>query len=170
MPKTKRRAVEEEVVDLGIDLNELHIQCAKQPDLYGQFAEQLADAKRDHDEAEAELKRVVAELDKRIRSKPHKFDLPEKITEKMVESTIILQDEYQEAQKNVIAAKHQVNLLSGETTRLEHRKRMLTKIVDLRLNDYYSEVPMTSKARDTMRPKKKAKRTYKEDEEDEDDD
>ena len=130
------------------DKNRLDEELVKQPRLYHQYADQLADARRDHEMAESEMKVVEAEVSLLVRRRPDRFGI-EKVTEDAVKKTVLLDKRVRQAEKEVILAKHKVDLLSAAVTALDHRKRVLEKLVDLRLADYYAE-PRTREAREMM--------------------
>lgn len=127
-----------EVNVLEIDPDALDQEWLKQPGLYFEFAEQLADARRKLDRAKSALDVVAADLDKCIREDPQQFDL-EKITEAQVTKTVLVQDEYQEALKEVQNANYRVNLIQAMVTALDHRKKALENFVFLHGQNYFSE-------------------------------
>jgi len=123
--------------DPRIDKFALDEEWLNQPPFFHEYAEQLANAKRETEEAKNELELTKAELDLSIRKNPDAYDIP-KITEKVVENVVIVQREVQEAQQKVIQAKHKEDLLGAAVRTLEQRKTALENEVKLALADYYS--------------------------------
>ncbi len=144
--KLKKRQIENTDVDpiLSIDMNELDAEWAKQPKLYHEYASQRAHSQRKLDEAEAELKVVKAEVDRWIRDEPTKYNLSEKPTEVSIASTIFLQPEYKAAQKAVILAQEQVNIIDAMVRSLDHKKAALENMVRLHGMDYFAEPRINS--------------------------
>ena len=118
--------------------NRLDEEWVAQPRLYAEYAIKLAGARSDLERAKARADVAEAELDKEIRMNPEKFGLSN-VTEKGIKSTITLQREYRKATKAIIEAKHLVDVLDAQVSALDHRKKALEKLVDLRLSDYFSE-------------------------------
>lgn len=139
--------------DLGFDIIELDPfrldeEWVNQPKLYREYAEQLADARKDVEEAKAQLDLVEAELYAELSSNPEKYGLS-KTTEASIRNAILQEVDYQEAQQVVIDAKHRVGQLDAVVTAIDHRKRALEKLVDLRLSEYYSE-PKDTRSRSAV--------------------
>src|SRR6185312_5745027 len=87
-----------------IDPYDLQKEWLVQVKVYRKHGKMLANAKEDLERAEATKKVVEAELEKDIRHHPTKYQLEGKITEKVVESTLILQTPYQKAVEACIKA------------------------------------------------------------------
>jgi len=125
-------------LEIQIDENSLDVEWVGQPRMYFKYASMLADAKREQDQAKVELDLVTAELDMVIRSDPDKFGIG-KVTEAAIKATVLAQKEYGKAQKAVLTAKHGVDVLGAAVTALDHRKKALEGLVQLRLANYFSE-------------------------------
>ena len=121
-----------------LDKNRLDEEWTQQPRLYAQYATKLADARAEHERAKASRDVVEAELDRDIRLNPEKYDLT-KVTEGSIQSTITLQKAHRKVVGDVIEASHTVDTLDAYVRALDHRKKALEKLVDLRLADYFSE-------------------------------
>ncbi|MDX9779526.1 MAG: hypothetical protein RBT66_00655 [bacterium] len=134
---TKTPEIQESSI-LEIDRNELDREWAMQPKLYHKYADDLARARKALDEAEAAVKVVRADIDKRIRKNPSKYDLPDKPTETAIANTILLRKQFIEAQNAVIEAQFSVNILYAMTTSLDHKKAALENMVRLHGQDYFS--------------------------------
>ena len=124
-------------LDICVDENALDQEWVLQPRKYFRYAAKLADARRDLDQSKTEVELVKAELELAIRSNPEKFDL-QKVTEAAVTATVLSQAEYGRARQAALDAKHTVDVLEAAVTALEHRKRALEGLVQLRLANYFS--------------------------------
>lgn len=131
-------------------------------DIYMEYAEDYADATKsrndakellDYKKAQAKdtLALVQSKLDNEIRSNPIKYGY-EKLTEQIVNSWIIRQEEYQTALLNLrkIVHKHalklneeeyRVDLLKGVKESFEHRKTSMDNLTRLMIGGYYSSKP-----------------------------
>jgi hypothetical protein len=116
----------------SIDLLRLEEEWATHADRYKEYADMLADARKEAAEASAALDVADALLDKKIRTNPEDFDIdPKKVTEGAIKAKIIVQKKHTAANQAVIDANHRVNILQGAVGALDHRKRALEKLVDL---------------------------------------
>lgn len=122
------------------DIDEFHLdrEWIRQSRLYLSHAEKLANAKQRFEEAKSSRDVTYAELYKKIRSKPEDYDLP-KVTEESLKHLIILQDDYRDADKEVITAKHTVDILQAAVDALDHKKRALENLVHLQISGYHSD-------------------------------
>jgi len=135
--------------DIAIDPNQLDTEWCDQPSLYFQYAAKLASARRDVDEAKADLDVTRAELDKAIRLDPASFGLV-KITEAAITSAIPTQEKFCDANEAVIEAKHRADILSAAVSALDHRKKALENLVSLFLSNYYSRPKASEKSKERM--------------------
>ena len=134
-PKDKDKDSESSVV--SIDMMDLAKESQKQPDLVYNYTQLLADAKLKRDEAKDHVALVRAELDRDIRAEPEDFEIG-KLTETVVEQTIICQGEYREALTAMRQAQHEVEKLYAITNSLEHRKKSLEHLVYLHGQGYFA--------------------------------
>ena len=74
---------------LDIDPYNLDEEWRDQPKLYGKWAKRLANARRDLEQAKANLELVEAELSIAIREDPSHYDIP-KATDKAVEKVVLV--------------------------------------------------------------------------------
>lgn len=121
-----------------IDLNRLDKEWVEQPKLYYKFATELPLAKRQLDEAKAKLDVARADWDKKIRTSPGKYSLPEKTTEIMISNTIILQDDVKHLTQLCIDYQYTINMIQAVLMSLEHRKSALERLVSLHGQNYFS--------------------------------
>lgn len=112
----------------------------EQPRLYHQHAIKLAEAKRDHERAKADLDVVEAELYQEARADPGSFGLPtdKAATETAVKNAIALQKRSKRAVNAVLEAKHAVDVHAAMVDALDHRKKLLENLVHLASMDWFS--------------------------------
>lgn len=127
-----------------IDENALDKECIRLPGDYLKWAHRTADAKSRVDELKARLDSVQAFLAKEIRSSPEEFELS-KVTDTVVNATILLQPRYQKLLEKLNQARHEFEMCQAVVWALEHKKRALTLMVDLHGMGYFSS-PRLSKA------------------------
>ena len=92
---------------------------------------------------------MKAELSSEIRNNPNEFGIA-KITETVVASTILTQDEFKSVQAELFDQKHQVDLLQAVVTSLDHRKRALESLVSLHGQDYFSSPRADTRSQETI--------------------
>lgn len=138
--------------DLEIDINSLDHEWEKQPVLYMQHAEELAEANRERDTQKQKLEIVTAELSKAARTDPDIAVEIGKLTENSIHNWIVTQEEYQEAQNNLNEASYEAAILASMVRALEQRKSALENLVKLSLAGYFStpsEPGMDAKQQET---------------------
>ncbi len=121
-----------------IDPDKLDIACIDQPKLYHKNSLAFAQARADHERAKSDLELVEAELDKEIRLEPERFGL-EKLTETIVEKAIIRHRRYRAAKEKYLESKHTMDVFQAFVFTLDHKKKSLEMLLQLRMNNYYSE-------------------------------
>ncbi len=113
-----------------IDEDNLARELVLQPSFYLQASFMLAKAERDEATAKAALEECYATLGQRVRMNPEQFRVA-KITNEVVESVILTNKEYKEAQAKHIQAGYIAKLLKGACVMLEHKKKSLEGLVYL---------------------------------------
>lgn len=134
----KPKTSDDDVNFFDLNPNRLDQEWLKQSSLYHRFAVKLADAREVWERAKAHRDVTEAEVELEVRRNPLKFDL-EKVTEGAVRMTVMADKRYQAAVAGVIKAKHDVDVLEAAVAALDHRKKALENLVQLRLRDYYSD-------------------------------
>ena len=135
---SKKQETDSEEFDFfELDSGRLDEEWVNQPKLYFRYATRLAEAKEAHDRAKAQRDLTVAKLDRNIRTEPLAYDIP-KVTEGVVEKTVLLQPLYQAATKEVIDAKARVDQLEAVVSALDHRKKALENLVYLHGQSYFA--------------------------------
>lgn len=120
------------------DKNRLDEEWIKQPRLFREASDKLADAKRDHAQAKAAMDVVKAELAKEIREDPASFGLEGKVSGVAIDSLLPLQKRYRKAQQVIIDAAHAEDVLDGMAKALRDRRGALENLVQLWLASYFS--------------------------------
>ncbi len=132
-----------------IDLDRLEEECIAQPKLMYDAIMELVEAKRDYEQAKADLQLTGSELDRDIRRNPSRFGL-EKVTEDVVKQTVIWQVQYQNANKRVLETKYDMEVFGARVTALESKKKSLELAVDLWSKAYFAEPKIPREARTVM--------------------
>ena len=122
-----------------IDQNRLDQEWLRQSQLYYEHALLLADAKEALERAKSNRDIVAAEEAREIRLRPEHYGLPDKPSIPMVEGAVLEQGAYQKANEKVIQAQHDAAVAQAAVDALDHRKRALQDLVQLRLANYFSE-------------------------------
>lgn len=133
---------------LDIDEYQLDEEWIDQPKQYHHWAVELADAQLVLDTAKTDLELVKAELDGGVRA--DFLDAGKKVTEKVVENTIIQQVEYERSTKELNKARHDFNITKAAVDALDQRKKALEKLVDLQGRDYFSEPTSSVESRENV--------------------
>lgn len=138
-----------------IDKNQLDREWVNQPKLYYKYARRLADSRAESEQAKtaADVARAVADAE--IRGTPAKFGI-EKVTEAAVAAAVITHPAYQTAVERMQRARHAVDIVQSAVTTLDHRKKALESLVDLRLADYFSEPRASRSPVDTARRRRQS--------------
>lgn len=123
---------------LHIDLCRLEEACIANPVMMREWADKLADAKREAAHAEAHQKLTYSELMKRIRQRPEAYGL-DKVTEETVKAAIICHDDHKIAVAAVIDADHAVDVLKSMTEAINDRGKQLTNACALHGQQYWSK-------------------------------
>lgn len=124
--------------ELEIDLGNLHEEWARQPKLYLQYADMMAEARKNLEDAKREQELVEAKLKNSIRINPSAYGL-EKVTEDAIKSAMIVSEKYQKAYKDVINARYEMDIVDAMLSSLDHKKKGLESAVQLHLAGYFAE-------------------------------
>lgn len=124
--------------DFEIDPYRLDEEWVEQPRLYHMYAVELAEARKDLEEAKRMRDVAKAEADKLVRNEPERFGLS-KVTENAIKETIPTVPEVQQAEKEVIEARYAMDIAEAAVGAMDHRKRALEGLVSLHLADYFSK-------------------------------
>jgi hypothetical protein len=123
--------------DMYIDEDALDVELLGQADKMVKYSRMLAEAQRDRDLSKESLDLIKAEIDLDIRDNPEKYKLT-KITVDAVHSCILMEEEYQDAQKEVNRCTFEANVLVGVIKAIDHRKSALEHLVKLYGQNYFA--------------------------------
>jgi hypothetical protein len=127
--------------DLQISQYQLDLEWLKQPGLVEAYNRAWADAVLKRNKAKERLEVVEAELDLRVRKQIADGTAPEELvkpTEGAIGKWVKLQQEYRQAQADLFAADHEVNILVGGTKAFSAKGDALKGLTQLILADRYS--------------------------------
>lgn len=142
--RKERQETEDDFSFFEIDEHDLVKEWVKQPSLYFTWAQKLADARIEQDEAKSALDVIKAEASRAIRDDPGNYGF-DKVTEAVVAVAINEHPDVMEGVKALYAARHRQEIYQAAVNALDHRKRALEKIVDLHGQNYFSH-PRTPNA------------------------
>ncbi len=125
------------VKDLQIDPEQLDVACIEQADLYFRYAEQSVEARANYEDLKFELEVLTAKLSGEIRTDPDRFGLS-KPTEGAISAVLTCHPKYQEATKNLLAARRQSEMAQKQEGAFEQRKRMLENLIALHGQQYFA--------------------------------
>ncbi len=123
--------------DIRIEPGALDVEWVGQAELMGKYARHAAETKRAMDEAKEHLEAGKARLDLAIRKSPQHYDLG-KTTEGSIQSTILLQPEYQAFAQAYIDAKYEYEIAIGAVRAMDQRKTALENLVKLLAASYFA--------------------------------
>lgn len=124
--------------DLKIDKDQLEIEWEKQPMIYFYWAQKEAEALEARDRANQKMNIVQAEMDAKVRSNPGDYGLNDKPTETAIKNIVTNSKEYRLVENDVIEKNKTVRVLQAAVIAFDHKKRALTKLVDLWLGSYWA--------------------------------
>lgn len=123
--------------DIKIDEDALDIEWLEQPSLMLKYIKLQTQLQKEEELAKEKFELVKAELDKKIRSNPEKFELA-KITDSVIQYTILLQNDYTNANTIYIDAKFENNIAKGAVRAMDVRKQSLENLVKLYGQGYFA--------------------------------
>lgn len=137
--------ISENIKDLEIDKFNLDNECITQPELYASYSDMAISSAEERDLARLEMETLEATLDEKIRLEYR--DRGEKVTEKVVETSILRNTDYIEAQLKYIKKKTEAAKLDAMRQAFEQRKSMLEMVCRLFLGEYYSDISVKDKGK-----------------------
>lgn len=123
--------------DIRIDEMALDVEWLEQANLMRKYTQIAADTKRDAAAAKEYVDWVKASLDKDIRANPDSFGI-DKINNDVVNATILLQQQYQDAATAYNDARYEQDVASGVVSAFEQRKTALENLVKLLGQSYFA--------------------------------
>lgn len=138
---SKREIDEDDSSIFDIDPYKLDKEWEEQPKLFRKYSVKLAEARYRVEVLKGQLEFVVAELERDVRRHPDRFRI-KRISEKAINSAVILQDEYQYQLAALNKAKFKMEKLAATVKALEQRKYALQDYVELRRQDWFADPKM----------------------------
>jgi len=123
--------------EIIIDCDALDLEWLEQPRLFMKYAKHSAQCMRTLDEAKERLDVAKAEEDKNIRENPEDYGIA-KITEAVVQATILTTPAYKEANAAFIEAKYEADIARSAVNAFNQRKDALENLVRLHGQQYFA--------------------------------
>lgn len=123
--------------DVGIDGEALDVEWLQQAELMRRYSVHAADMKRGVDEAKERLDVLHAQLDRDVRKNPAAFGI-DKITESVVQSTIVLQERYQQLSSEHTNARYEHDIAMAAVRAIDQKKTALENLVRLLTASYFA--------------------------------
>lgn len=135
-----------------IDKFALDVEFENQPRLYGEHADELAEAMREYEVAKGNKELIYSKLYLAISANPEAYDLPVGsrggVTQDTIKAAVICQAKYQKAVEKVVETEYRVNLLKGNCRTLDHKKTSLEHLDSLNARDYFARPKETPETRE----------------------
>lgn len=142
--------------EIKINEDALDIEWLEQPSKMLMVTQHQAKCRLEMDLAAQDLDLVKADLDKDIRTNPQNYDLA-KITETVVQNTILSQEEYLEANQMYLNAKYEHEVAKGAVIAFEQRKNALENLVRLFGQNYFAGPSVPRNLKEEIEKKEKLK-------------
>ncbi len=123
--------------DVRIDADALDVEWLKQSESMGAYCKYQAQTKKEVDEAKERVEIGKARIEMQIRTAPDKYGLP-KVTEGAIQSTILLQDEYQQLVQEYTDAKYENDIAIAAVRAIDQKKTALENLVKLLGQSYFA--------------------------------
>lgn len=143
--------------DIRIDTTALDVEWHGQAELMMKYTKKSSSLKLELDRAKEALEYIKAELAKNIRSNPDDYEV-DKVTDKVVDATILLQPEYIEANDAYIMAKFEADVAQGAVRAIEQKKDALEQLVKLLGLSYFAGPRIPRELSYEVQQKEKQKR------------
>jgi hypothetical protein len=123
--------------DIRIDETALDVEWLEQPSLMMKYSKHAVKMRQGLDLAKEQLELVRAEIDRDVRMHPDRFGI-EKITEAVVQNTILMDDRFKKANEFYITTKYETDVAQVAVRAFEHRKEALENLVRLNGQQYFA--------------------------------
>lgn len=124
--------------DVTIDEKALDVEWLKQASLTFRYSKLAAEVRKKLDLKKEELELLKADLDRAIRTNPEGFGIEVKITEAVVNATILKQPEYQQLNQEVIELKFEYEVATAAVKAIDAKKMALENLVKLFAQNYFA--------------------------------
>ena len=125
--------------DRKIDKYALEDELQVQPDLYGYWAEEHAEADAKRKEAEGEYKRVESALKEDVRLNYEKYGFAKPASDAAAGSLVISLSEYQKAYTEYLKWYRKKGMLEAAKEAMDQKRSSLKYLVELWTKDYYGK-------------------------------
>lgn len=123
--------------DVSIDESALDVEWLKQPTLVRLYNQEVAERKRQLAKLNEQLVILRAELTRKINTNPEEYGIS-KTTVDVVNSTIVIQEEYQDLKNQIIESEYELEIVMGGSRALDHKKTSLENLVKLFGQNYFA--------------------------------
>lgn len=123
--------------DITIDETALDVEWLDQPRKVFRYGKHLAHVNKELELSKESLNVVKAELDKAIRQNPAAYGI-DKLTETQVSNAILLQDEYQAANKEMIDLRYEYEMAKVAFQAIAGRRDSLQNLTSLHGQQYFA--------------------------------
>jgi hypothetical protein len=124
---------------VALDRYALDIEAEKSAASLQTYGQMHAQARADKDTAEAEMKRVSAEVELEVRkTDPHEFGL-DKFTESSIAAVVGASREVDDVVKKLVEAKKKVYELEAAVSALNDKSSQIKNLVSLWIGGYFAE-------------------------------
>jgi hypothetical protein len=123
--------------DVSIDESALDVEWLRQPTLVRLYNQEVAERKHQLARLSEELGVLKAELTRKINTNPEKYGLA-KATVDTVNSTIVIQEEYQDLRNQIIESEYELEMAIGGSRAMDHKKTALENLVKLFGQNYFA--------------------------------
>lgn len=124
--------------DRSIDPDALDVECLRQSDLFGKWAERAVDGKDQVERLELTIKVVEAEVEIEIRKHPKVYGLKDSPTEASIKAIVRSHKKVIKANHDYLDAKKEQSLLDIGVKTIEMKKRMLEALISLHGMSYFA--------------------------------
>lgn len=123
--------------DLTIDDQELDAEWLDQSSRMFKYCRLQAEANRELNLARESLSIRKAQLDREVRSDPSSHGI-DKVTEATIAAAVLAHEDYSAANRKVIDAQYNYELVQGAVRAFDHRKSALENLVRLHGQSYFA--------------------------------
>ncbi len=123
--------------DVQIDPTALDVEWLAQAELMRKYTQHCADMKKEMDDSKEQLDFMKAEIEMDVRSRPDAYGLA-KPTEAGIQSTVLLQEKYQDQAKKYAKARYEYDVAVGAVRAIDQKKTALENLVKLLGVSYFA--------------------------------
>jgi len=133
---------------LKINRYKLDRELVRQPQLYMEWALKAADAAKETAEAKHEYEVIKAEIEKKIRLRPHKYKLDDKPTEGAIKAALVTSSKVKDSYAKYVEAQYNERILNDAKTAFVQRRKMLENLTQLNIQLHFADVTIPKAAID----------------------